>query len=238
MVEKQDSNKKNIDFNKPAEPELLPAPTNNNETFIDPETVDKNQEKEVKKNRRIKIETPIGTQLEMSQEQIENLSNQNREKTKFQKDLNNILVSVSQERLDKITDALKKNFIKLERVKNDKSGVVVENKEYVPITWGQNKQVMKAMKRARLLREDITGMGQKGGLSTTELHKKYPDIIDEDVLLDELQNPDVLNEFVGNYVIAQKAKIYWGIEDVENYVLSDLVLLIGLYEQRNNFTNS
>ena len=161
----------------------------------------------------------------------------NKEQTKFQKDLKSILVNVSDERLTKITDALKKNILKLERVKDDGSGVVVENKDYIPLTIGQNKKVMKVMKRARLLREDIQGLGkEKGGLMVSDIQNKYPDILDEDVTQDELNNEDILNEFVGNYVVAQKAKIYWGIDNIDNYVLSDIILIIGLYEQRNNFT--
>lgn len=252
--------KKQINFNKPAsnlhelearlnsndksqKPTLPKIDTNQPpaaETFLAPEVVDNNQKTEEKKNRKLKIETPIGTQIEMTQEQAEEIlkRKETREETKFEKDLNSILVSVSQERLDKITKALKDGYIKLEKVKDNKSGVEVQNITYVPITWGQNREVMKAMKRARLLREDILDMSNKGGLSVKEIVKKYPDILDEDVLIDELQNPDVLNEFVGNYVVAQKAKIYWDIDSVEKYVLSDLVLLIGLYEQRNNFTNS
>ena len=184
-----------------------------------------------------KIQTPLGT--EVSQEDIDKTVQspaKNREQTKFQKDLRSIMVSVSDERLTKITDALKKNILKLERVKDDGSGVVIENKDYIPLTIGQNKKVMKVMKRARLLREDIQGFGQQGALSTADIQKKYPDILDEDVTQDELQNDDILNEFIGNYVVAQKAKIYWGIDSIDNYVLSDIILIIGLYEQRNNFT--
>lgn len=200
------------------------------------------EESSNKKQGNNKIQTALGT--EISQEDLDRVvgaqktseGNNKREQTKFAKDLKNILVSVSDERLSKITDALKKNMLKLERVKNDGSGVVVENKDYVPLTIGQNKKVMKVMKRARLLREDINGMGQQGGLMLSDLQKKYPDILDEDVTQDEINNEDILNEMVGNYVIAQKAKIYWGIEDVDNYVLSDIILIIGLYEQRNNFT--
>lgn len=192
------------------------------------------------KKKSPRIETPLGT--EISAEDLERAvgaqkaRSDGKEQSKFAKDLKEILVNVSQERLTKITDALKKNILKLERVKNDGSGVVVENKDYVPLTIGQNKKVMKVMKRARLLREDILGMGEQGGLSTGDLQVKYPDILDEDVTEDELHNDDILNELIGNYVVAQKAKIYWGIEDVDNYVLSDIILIIGLYEQRNNFT--
>lgn len=183
------------------------------------------------------IQTPVGT--EISAEDLQRVTGSTKtpkERTKFQKDLNEILVNVSQERLSRITDALKKNILKLERVKDDQSGVVIENKDYIPLTIGQNKKVMKIMKRARLLREDLQGMGADGGLAVGDIQKKYPDILDEDVTQDEVNNEDILNEFVGNYVIASKARIYWGIENIDNYVLSDLILIIGLYEQRNNFT--
>lgn len=198
------------------------------------------KEIDIDKKKSPRIETALGT--EISAEDLERVvgaqqgNSEKKEKSKFAKDLHNILVSVSDERLSKITDALKKNILKLERVKNDGSGVVVENKDYVPLTIGQNKKVMKIMKRARLLREDILGMGEQGGLQVSDLQKKYPDILDEDITQDELNSEDVLNELIGNYVVAQKARIYWGIEDVDNYVLSDIILIIGLYEQRNNFT--
>lgn len=185
-----------------------------------------------------KIQTPVGTEISLEdlKKTAEARQDDNKEQSKFRKDLHSILVSVSEERLTKITDALKKNILKLERVKDDGSGIVIENKDYVPLTIGQNKKVMKIMKRARLLREDLNGMGADGGLAIGDVQKKYPDILDEDVTQDEVNNEDILNEFIGNYVIAQKAKIYWGIESIENYVLSDLILIIGLYEQRNNFT--
>ena len=187
-----------------------------------------------------RIETPIGT--EITQEDLDRAAGKNVkakavQESKFAKDLKEILVNVSQERLSKITDALRKNILKLERVKGDGSGVVVENKDYIPLTIGMNKKVMKVMKRARILREDIMGLGKdNGGLMVADIQKKYPDILDEDITQDELQNDDILNELIGNYVVAQKAKIYWGIDDIDNYVLSDIILIIGLYEQRNNFT--
>lgn len=201
---------------------------------VTPETITENPKPKFSNDD--KIETPAGTEISVEDLQRSVGASKGKEQSKFRKDLNAILVNVSEERLTKITDALKKNILKLERVKDDGSGVIVENKDYIPLTIGQNKKVMKVMKRARLLREDLQGMGKDGGLAIGDVQKKYPDILDEDVTQDEVNNEDILNEFIGNFVIAQKAKIYWGIESIENYVLSDLILIIGLYEQRNNFT--
>lgn len=198
--------------------------------------VPEQQEPETKAKSGRKFQTSLGT--EASVDDVEKIikARANKQESKFSKDLNEILVNVSQERLTRITDALKKNILKLERVKDDGSGVVVDNKDYIPLTIGQNKKVMKVMKHARLLREDLNGMGEDGGLAIGDIQKKYPDILDEDVTQDEVNNEDILNELIGNYVIAQKARIYWGIDSVENYVLSDIILIIHLYEQRNNFT--
>ena len=215
---------------------------NNDNLRTDSKVEDIKKEIEIDTKTSPRIETPIGT--EITQEDLDRAAGKNKSKetkalqeTKFAKDLKEILVNVSQERLSKITDALRKNILKLERVKADGSGVVVENKDYIPLTIGMNKKVMKVMKRVRLLREDIMGIGKEnGGLMVSDIQKKYPDILDEDITQDELQNDDVLNELIGNYVVAQKAKIYWGIDDIDNYVLSDIILIIGLYEQRNNFT--
>ena len=230
--EKLEKIKENID-NTNVDKDLLRTDTNVEEI---------KKEIEIDKKNSPRIETPIGT--EISQEDLDRAAgvknpktNKPVQETKFAKDLKEILVNVSQERLSKITDALRKNILKLERVKPDGSGVVVENKDYIPLTIGMNKKVMKVMKRARILREDIMGLGKEnGGLMVSDIQKKYPDILDEDITQDELMNDDVLNELIGNYVVAQKAKIYWGIEDIDNYVLSDIILIIGLYEQRNNFT--
>lgn len=238
------SSKKTIDFNTPdtSKIEETEVKTNDNqsETFLSPEEVDNNTpivSSTDDGNEIISIETPIGTEVKMTKDQYDELTAQSKEPTKFQKELKEILVSVSQERLDAITAGLKKGILKLEYIKD--GSVKPDNKEYVPITYGQNRKVNRIMKLARLMREDIDEvLKEKPNLTVEELVKKYPEVIDQDTTMDELRNINLINEFVGNYVIAQKAKIYWGIDNIENYVLSDLVLIIGLYEQRNNFTNS
>lgn len=237
---------KTIDFNTPDTSKIEDIETkandelNQSETFLSPEEVDNNTpviSGTDDGNEIISIETPIGTEVKMTKDQYDELTAQSKEPTKFQKELKEILVSVSQERLDAITAGLKKGILKLEYIKD--GSVKPDNKEYVPITYGQNRKVNRIMKLARLMREDIDEvLKEKPNLTVEELVKKYPEVIDEDTTIDELRNVNLINEFVGNYVIAQKAKIYWGIDNIENYVLSDLVLIIGLYEQRNNFTNS
>lgn len=186
--------------------------------------------------KMVKLETPIGTEIEMTEEEARKLlSGEGREDSQFTKNLNEILVNVSQERLNEITEGLKKGVLKLQFVKGGK--VIPNNIDYVPITYGQNKRVNRIMKYARLLREDINET-IAGRLELKDLAAKYKDIIDEDMGIEELKSAALVNEVVGNYVIAQKAKIYWEIDEIENYVLSDLVLIIGLYERRNSYTNT
>ncbi len=247
---KDNNKKKTIDFNKPDTSKIEDIETKANDTlkaeesqtFLSPEEVDNNDTVQqvvssTESDDTVRIETPIGTEVEMTREQYNELMSQSKEPTKFQKELKEILVNVSQERLDAITAGLKKGILKLEFIKD--GSVKPDNREYVPITYGQNRKVNRIMKLARLMREDINEvLKEKPSLALEELIKKYPEVIDEDTTVDELRNINLINEFVGNYVIAQKAKIYWGIDNIENYVLSDLVLIIGLYEQRNNFTNS
>lgn len=250
--------KKDIIIDKPEQPstfvpqeppleETVQAPTSEtsiteNEvgTFIPPvdnePTAIVQQSTSSNPKKMIKLETPIGTEIEMTEEQAEKLlSGEGREESKFAKDLNEILVNVSQERLDRITDGLKKGILKLEYVKGGK--VVPMNVEYVPITYGKNKKVNKIMKQARLLREDINEC-LAGKIQIQDLITKYKEILSEDTEVEELRNAAFVNETVGNFVIAQKAKIYWDIDNIEDYVLSDVVLIIGLYERRNSYTNT
>lgn len=240
---KDNNKKKTIDFNKPDTSKVEDVENKEPQTFLSPEEVDNNDTVQQvvsstdESGDTVRIETPIGTEVEMTREQYTELMSQSKEPTKFQKELKEILVNVSQERLDAITAGLKKGILKLEYIKD--GSVKPDNREYVPITYGQNRKVNRIMKLARLMREDINEvLKEKPSITVEELVKKYPEVIDEDTTADELRNINLINEFVGNYVIAQKAKIYWGIDNIENYVLSDLVLIIGLYEQRNNFTNS
>lgn len=245
------SKNKQIVIDKPEQPstfveEAVQAPLtnvpsdNNSETFTDPEQVDADNNNDptisFKKDppKIITLETPIGTEMELTEDQAKKLLSGEGEKSKFETQLNEILVNVSQERLDEITDGLKKGIIKLKYV--DKNKVVPNNIDYVPITFGQNKEANKVMKRSRLLREDIKECVD-GKITIKDLAAKYPQLLDEDTGLEELQNKAYLNEVVGNYVITEKARIYWGIDDVQKYVLSDLILLITLFERRNSYTN-
>jgi hypothetical protein len=242
--------KKDIIIDKPEEPSTfveensqesvteVPAPQpEQSETFVNNETTTTATDDIDDPTKIIKFETPIGTEIEMTaQEARRLLSPEGKEESKFAKDMNEILVNVSQERLDDITGGLKKGILKLQYVKGGK--VIPNNIDYVPITYGQNKKVNRIMKLARLLREDINAT-LEGKLDIKDLRTKYKEIIDEEVEAEELKNKAYVNEMVGNFVIAQKAKIYWGIEEnIEDYVLSDLVLIIGLYERRNNYTNT
>lgn len=150
-----------------------------------------------------------------------------------------IIVNISQDHYNKIIEGLKKDILRFEYL--DKTGSIkVDNKTYVPMTIGQNKKVGKVLKKERLIREDISQFvtKQEGALTVEQILKKYPDVFDEDTDENDLKNNMSLNEIIGNYSVAQKANIYWGIEDIENYTLNDLVMIIALYESRNGFNPS
>lgn len=154
--------------------------------------------------------------------------------SKFVTQIKEVIVNISQEHYNKIVDSLKKDQLRFEYV--DGSGnIKVDLKQYVPMTIGQNKKVGKVLKRERLAREDISSFitHDEGALTLEEIKKKYPDIFDEDVDESDLRNDPTLNEIISNYSVAQKAKIYWGIESIENYTLNDLIMIIALYESRN-----
>lgn len=151
--------------------------------------------------------------------------------TEFQKKVQDIMVTASKEKIDKITKALSEGMIRLEYA-DSKGNIKEDIKDYVPLSIGKNKQIMKAMKKSRRLRVEL----ENPNFVTEELKQRYPEILDEDVEKEDLESKEMLDEILGNYVVAQKSKVYFGIDNIENYTLNDLVLLIGLYERRNNFT--
>lgn len=153
------------------------------------------------------------------------------QETEFSKKIKDIMVTASKEKIDKITESLSKGMIRLEYA-DSKGNVKEDVKDYVPLSIGKNKQIMKAMKKSRRLRTEL----ENPNFVLDELKQKYPEILDEDVEREDLESSDMLNEILGNYVVAQKSRIYFGIDNIDNYTLNDLVLLIGLYERRNNFT--
>ena len=167
------------------------------------------------------------------QEQEQKQEQQPKE-SKFVTQIKEVIVNISQDHYNKIVESLKKDQLRFEYV--DGSGnIKVDLKQYVPMTIGQNKKVGKVLKRERLAREDISSFitHDEGALSLEEIKKKYSDIFDEDVDESDLRNDPTLNEIISNYSVAQKAKIYWGIESIENYTLNDLIMIIALYESRN-----
>jgi len=156
------------------------------------------------------------------------------EEPKINKELKEIFVKASESDLREIIDALKKDIFRLKFI-NDKGSTQIDNKTYEPISKGQSKKIMKAVKKTRLLRTDIMEYGNDGALTLEQLKEKYSDILDEDTDENDITNPDMVNEIIGQYIISKKAEIYFGIQDADRYVLNDLVMIIGLYESRNNF---
>ena len=158
--------------------------------------------------------------------------------SKFVKEIKEVIVNISQEHYNKIIDSLKKDQLRFEYVDNS-GNIKVDLKQYVPMTIGQNKKVGKVIKRERIARQDISSFlaNDEGALTLEEIKKKYADIFDEDVDESDLKTPETLGEIISNYSVAQKAKIYWGIESIENYTLNDLIMIIALYESRNGLGN-
>ena len=150
-----------------------------------------------------------------------------------------MIVNISQDSYNQILKSFKDGTLRFEYV--DNSGhVKQDNRSYVPMTIGQNKKALKVSKKVRLLTQDIQAFrnNEEGALTVEELIKKYPDILEEDIDENDLKNQLTLNEIMGTYITAQKAKIYWNIEDIENYTAQNLVILTSLYESRNGFSPS
>lgn len=152
------------------------------------------------------------------------------------KEVRDIVVKVSQDHMNEIVKELKNDFLRLEYI-DSKGKMQIDRKEYKPMTIGMNKKVVKVGKRLRLLEADIKGMGEQGGMDIGKLQQKYPDILDQDV--DEYDISDeAFGEIRATYIVSEKAKIYWGINDIDNYSLHDLMIVESLYESRNNFAPS
>lgn len=152
----------------------------------------------------------------------------------FIKEVKEVILNISQDHYNKIIEQLKKDQLRFEFI--DNSGNIKQDlKTYVPMTIGQNKKVGKVLKRERLVREDVNAFLEKseGALSVEQIKQKYNDVFDDDLDETDLSNKETFNEIISNYSVAQKAKIYWGIESIENYTLNDLILIIALYESRN-----
>jgi len=161
------------------------------------------------------------------------------QESQFVRDAKEMIVSISQDSYTKILESFKKDTLRFEYVNKD-GETKLDNKPYVPMTIGQNKKALKVQKKVRLITEDIRAFrnGEEGALTVAELIKKYPDILEEDTDENDIRNQTTLNEIMGTYITAQKAKIYWGIDDIENYTAQNLVIITSLYESRNGFAPS
>jgi hypothetical protein len=153
-------------------------------------------------------------------------------------ELNNTMLQISQKHYQDVVNDLKEGVLRLEFV-NSKGKMEVDRREYVPMTIGMNKKVMKAGKRLRLLEADIKGLGKDGAMDAGKLQVKYPDIlVDKDVDQEDLTDPQSWNEIKLNYIFAEKAKIYWGITNIDSYSLHDIMIVATLFESRNTFSPS
>jgi hypothetical protein len=153
-------------------------------------------------------------------------------------ELNNTMLQISQKHYTDVVNDLKEGVLRLEFV-NSKGKMEVDRREYVPMTIGMNKKVMKAGKRLRLLEADIKGLGKDGAMDAGKLQVKYPDIlVDKDVDQEDLTDPQSWNEIKLNYIFAEKAKIYWGITNIDSYSLHDIMIVATLFESRNTFSPS
>jgi len=153
-------------------------------------------------------------------------------------ELNETMLQISQKHYQEVVNDLKEGILRLEYVDN-KGKMQVDRREYIPMTIGMNKKVMKAGKKLRLLEADIKGLGKEGAMDAGKLQVKYPDIlVDKDIDLEDLTDPTSWNEIKLNYIFAEKAKIYWGITNIDSYSLHDIMIVATLFESRNTFNPS
>ena len=153
-------------------------------------------------------------------------------------ELNETMLQISQKHYQDVVNDLKEGILRLEYVDN-KGKMQVDRREYIPMTIGMNKKVMKAGKKLRLLEADIKGLGKEGAMDAGKLQVKYPDIlVDKDIDLEDLTDPTSWNEIKLNYIFAEKAKIYWGITNIDSYSLHDIMIVATLFESRNTFNPS
>jgi hypothetical protein len=175
-------------------------------------------------------------QDQQTQEEI-NKAIQNQQDSPLLKQIKDTMLEVSQAHMNDIVNDLKEGRLRLEYV--DKSGKMqVDRRSYNPMTIGMSKKATKVDKRIRLLKADIQGMGEDGGMDVSSIQKKYPDILDEDIDEYDIKNETALTEILLNYIYSQKANIYWGINNIDNYSLHDIMIVSSLYESRNNFAPS
>ena len=136
--------------------------------------------------------------------------------------INSQILEVSQAHMNEVLKDLKQGMIRLEYI-DSKGKMQIDRRQYNPMSIGMNKEVVRVGKRIRLLRADIKDLGKEGGMTAAQIQKKYPDI---------------LAEMIFTFIFTQKAKIYWGITNADNYSLHDIMIVATLYESRNNFNPS
>ncbi len=191
-----------------------------NELLTPPQLLQREQQDEVKET----LQAPVQQKQAQQNEAL--------------KELNNMILQISQNHFTEIVNDLKEGMLRLEYV-NSKGKMEVDRREYIPMTIGMNKKVMKAGKRLRLLEADIAGMGKDGALDAGKIQVKYPDIlVDKDIDQYDLTDPVSWNEIKLNYIFSEKAKIYWGITNIDNYSLHDIMIVATLFESRNTFNPS
>lgn len=151
------------------------------------------------------------------------------------KQIKDTIVKVSQDHMNEIVNELRNDVLRLEFI--DKSGKLqIDRRGYLPMTIGMNKKVVKVGKLLRLLEADIEGMGEEGALDYGQLQTKFPSIFLD--VPDAYDLAEGFGEIRANYIVGEKAKIYWAIDDVDNYSMHDLMIVESLYESRNQFAPS
>jgi hypothetical protein len=151
--------------------------------------------------------------------------------------INSQILEVSQAHMNEVLKDLKQGMIRLEYI-DSKGKMQIDRRQYNPMSIGMNKEVVRVGKRIRLLRADIKDLGKEGGMTAAAIQKKYPDILDDYVDESDLTTEQVLAEMIFTFIFTQKAKIYWGITNADNYSLHDIMIVATLYESRNNFNPS
>ena len=185
---------------------------------------------------------PSSSQDNTEQEDIDTVAapvqaKQQEQQSQILKDIQNTMLEVSQDHMTDIVNDLKEGFIRLEYI-DSKGKMQIDRRQYNPMTIGMNKQIMKAAKRLRLLKADIKGMGKDGGMDVGKIQEKYPDILPEDVDEFDLTDPTAFNEMELSYIFSEKAKIFWGLNNIDNYSLHDIMIVATLYQSRNTFSPS
>ena len=162
---------------------------------------------------------------------------QQEQQSQILKDIQNTMLEVSQDHMTDIVNDLKEGFIRLEYI-DSKGKMQIDRRQYNPMTIGMNKKVTQAGKKLRLLKADIKGMGKDGGMDVGKIQEKYPDILPEDVDEFDLTDPTAFNEMELSYIFSEKAKIFWGLNNIDNYSLHDIMIVATLYQSRNTFSPS